>query len=344
MPGKIPSFETPMNIQRWLARRRPDWETLEKLLDRAEKQGTAALTAAEVRLLSGLYRSASADLARAQTGQAGALLLQDLQRLVGRAYALIYRGSRRQEWGRVLEFYRWGLPAAVRRSGLYLAVATLTGLAGGLVAWWLSWQDPAFLALATPEEIRVLVQQKRQLWMGAILGFEPVASSSIMTNNLSVAFTTVAGGLFAGVGSLYILFSNGILIGAIAALVAQNDLGPEFWAFVFPHGALEIPAIFLAGAAGLQIGKALVLPGRLRRVDAVRLAGGEAMQLLFGVVPMLVVAGVIEGFFSPNPGVPMALKYTVGMGLFGLLVLYLSRRSRVAGDVSGADTARPAAG
>jgi len=117
-----------------------------------------------------------------------------------------------------------------------------------------------------------------------------------------------------------------VLIGTVAVLVGQNNLAFPFWAFVFPHGSLELPAIFLAGAAGFLLARALLFPGRYRRLDAFKLYGVEAAQLLFGIVPLLVMAGVIEGFFSPNPNVPDLVKYLVGTGLFIALIFYLRRR------------------
>jgi uncharacterized membrane protein SpoIIM required for sporulation len=117
-----------------------------------------------------------------------------------------------------------------------------------------------------------------------------------------------------------------LLIGTIAALVAQNNLSIPFWAFVFPHGALELPAIFLSGGAGLLIAKALLLPGPYRRVDAFKLYGPQVAQLVYGIVPMLVIAGTIEGFISPNPNLPNGLKYLLGTLIFLGLLLYCRQR------------------
>ncbi len=113
-----------MNIQRWIAQRQPRWKELESLLGKAEHQGLKSLKANELRQLSSLYRSVSADLARARTNQVGEVVTQDLQTLTSRGYALIYQGSRRQEWQAILEFYLWGFPAAVQQAGGYIALAT----------------------------------------------------------------------------------------------------------------------------------------------------------------------------------------------------------------------------
>lgn len=315
-----------MNIQRWIARREPNWQRLDTLLRQVEKKGLKSLQASEIRELASLYRSVSADLARARTNQVGNTLVQDLQRLTSRSYSQIYQGSRRQEWQAVVEFCRWGFPSVVQETFGYIAVATAIFLLGVLVAWWFSWQDPMFMSLIVPEALIEKVRDKGELWMGSIVGIEPLASTNIMINNLSVCFRAVAGGITAGAFTVFILAFNGLLIGAIATLVGQNNLAYPFWAFVFPHGSLELPAIFFAGAAGLLIGRAILFPGKYRRVDALKFYGSKAAQLVYGIVPMLIVAGTIEGFFSPNPAVPNSLKYLAGIGLFTLLLMYCSRQ------------------
>jgi uncharacterized membrane protein SpoIIM required for sporulation len=147
-----------------------------------------------------------------------------------------------------------------------------------------------------------------------------------MVNNIKVSFSAIAGGMTAGLVTTYIMLFNGLLIGTIATLVSQNNLAIPFWAFVFPHGALELPAIFLAGGAGFLLARALLFPGPHRRQDAFKLYGMQAAQLVFGIVPMLVIAGLIEGFFSPHPSIPDGVKYIVGMGLLAALLWYLNRR------------------
>jgi uncharacterized membrane protein SpoIIM required for sporulation len=313
-----------MNIKRWIGRREPDWQRLDALLTQIEKQGLKSLRTEEIKQLASLYRSISADLARAQTHQVGETLIHDLQSLTARSYSLIYQGSRRQEWSAVIDFYRWGLPAVVQQTWVYIAIATAIFVAAGLIGWWFAWRDPAFMELVVPESLIEQVRDKRELWMGSILGSEPVASSQIMINNLSVCFRAIAGGMVLGLLTLFILFTNGLLIGTIATLVSQGNLAYPFWAFVFPHGALELPAIFLSGAAGLLIARGILFPGNLRRADALKQYGLQAVQLVYGIVPLLVIAGAIEGFFSPNPSVPDGLKYLVGSLIFAGLIAYCS--------------------
>ncbi|NEO78419.1 stage II sporulation protein M [Moorena sp. SIO4G3] len=315
-----------MNIKRWIGRREANWKQLDTLLQQVEKHRIKSLPASQIKELASLYRSVSADLARARTNQVGNTLVKDLQRLTSRGYNQIYQGSRRQDWQGLGEFCRWGFPAVVQQTWSYIAIATAVFLLGALISWWLAWQDPVFMSLVVPEQLIEQVRDRQELWMGSILGMKPLASSGIMINNLSVCFRAVAGGITCGAFTLYVMAFNGILIGAIGTLVGQNNLAYPFWAFVFPHGSLELPAIFFAGGAGLLIGRAILFPGQYRRVDALKFYGSQAAQLMFGIVPMLIIAGIIEGFFSPSPLVPSFLKYLVGIGLFSLLVIYCSSR------------------
>jgi uncharacterized membrane protein SpoIIM required for sporulation len=317
-----------MNVQRWIARREPNWKRLDELLQQAE-QGIKTLSANEIKDLASLYRSVSADLARARTHKVGNILTQDLQKLTARGYNQIYQGSQRQEWQQVKEFYRWGFPQVVQDTWSYIAIATGIFCLTAMIAWWYGWRDPTFIAITVPDNIIQMVEEEGKLWMGSIVGIEPLASSSITINNLSVCFGAIAGGITAGLLTIFSMANNGLHIGAVATLVGKNNLAYPFWAFVFPHGSLELPAIFLAGGAGLLLGKAMIFPGKYKRIDALKLNGIKAAQLTFGIVPMLIIAGTIEGFFSPSPLIPSPIKYLVGTGFFCLLILYCLRQQEV---------------
>ncbi|MDB9527050.1 stage II sporulation protein M [Oscillatoria sp. CS-180] len=322
-----------MNIQRWIARREASWRQLDDLLNRAEKQGLNSLKTTEIKTLASLYRSVSADLARARTHHVGDVLIQDLQGLTSRSYSQIYQGSRRQDWQSVLAFYQYGFPAAVRASWVYIAIATVLFVTSGLIAWWYSWQDPSFMSLVLSPGFVAEVQESEELWTVSILGREPVASSAIMVNNIGVCFKAIFGGVAyflpevpivtpPGGFTVFILVLNGLMIGSVATLVAQTDLAYDLWAFVFPHGSLELPAIFFAGGAGLLLARAILLPGNYRRIDALQVYGRQAAELVYGIVPMLVIAGIIEGFYSPSPFVPNLIKYATGSVLFLILITY----------------------
>lgn len=322
-----------MDSQRWIARRESSWQRLEGLIGQAEKQGIRSLNSAQVQQLASLYRSVSADLARAQSRQVSRTVIQDLQGLTTRSYSLIYQGSRQQEWRQFLEFYRYGFPAAVQQSWQYIALSALIFICGGAIGWWYAWQDPGFMDLVLGADFVTQVRETRELWTVSILGQEPIASSGIMINNVAVSLRAIFGGVTMfmadvpllmppGTFTIYLLSFNGIMLGCVGVLVAQVNLAYEFWAFVFPHGALELPAIFIAGGAGLLLGRSILLPGRFHRLDALKFYGLQAARLVYGIIPLLIIAGLIEGFFSPQVWIPNGLKYLVGSGLLVALVQY----------------------
>jgi uncharacterized membrane protein SpoIIM required for sporulation len=322
-----------MNVQRWMARREGSWRHLDQLLTQAEKQGLKSLSSQQVRQLASLYRSVSADLARAQSQSVGNSVVKDLQRLTARGYSQIYQGSRRQEWQALWDFCRYGFPETVQQCWGYIATATLLFVVGGLVGWWYSWQDPSFMTLVLGQGFVEEVKSSQELWTVSIMGIEPIASSGIMINNIIVSLRAVIGGITMfmpdvplitppGGFTVFLLFVNGVMIGAVGVLVAQANLAYDLWAFVFPHGSLELPAIFIAGGAGLLLAKAILLPGPYRRRDALKIYGLQASKLVFGLIPMLVIAGVIEGFFSPQTWIPNGLKYAVGASILLGFVQY----------------------
>jgi uncharacterized membrane protein SpoIIM required for sporulation len=168
--------------------------------------------------------------------------------------------------------------------------------------------------------------EKRQMWTHAVVTMKPLASSAIMTNNLSVSFTTFALGITAGLGTIWMLALNGLLFGVVNAACWQAGMSQQLLSFVAPHGVIELPAIFIAGGGGLLIAKGLLFPGTLPRRASLVLEGGRAVRLVVGIIPMLIVAGTIEGFVSPSE-LPVWVKYSVAAGMFVLLLLYVKRKT-----------------
>jgi uncharacterized membrane protein SpoIIM required for sporulation len=129
-------------------------------------------------------------------------------------------------------------------------------------------------------------------------------------------------GITGGLGTIYMMITNGVMIGVIGAATWKAGMALKLWSFVAPHGVLELPAIFIAGGAGLEIARGLLFPGLLPRKESLARAGGRAAQLLMGTIPLLVIAGVIEGFYSPS-NAPIAMKFTLAAVLFPALLSYL---------------------
>jgi uncharacterized membrane protein SpoIIM required for sporulation len=149
-----------------------------------------------------------------------------------------------------------------------------------------------------------------------------VDSSAITTNNIQVCFNSFALGVTLGIGTIYILFYNGLILGCLGGLTLIKGQSAFFWSLIVPHGVPELFAIFVCGAAGLILGYSLINPGKMSRKDALITRGKEAVQLVLGCIPILVIAGVIEGFFTPL-NIDYAYKYTFAALALVVLVLYL---------------------
>jgi uncharacterized membrane protein SpoIIM required for sporulation len=307
----------------WLEKRRPYWDELEKLLAQCGASGIRALNRRELRSLSLLYRQVAADLSILRQDQSGQIYATHLNRLLARAHNIIYIGKRESTLG-ILLFFSRNYPQIFQRNFNYVLAAFIVFLAGGVAGLLATLYNPSFqLQVLGPGMVDTIEHHK--MWTHSVVAIKPIASSAIMTNNLSVTFMTFAMGITAGVGTLYMLFFNGLLLGVVGTACWLNQMSLQLWSFVVSHGVLELPAIFIAGGAGFRIAQGILFPGLLSRKDSVQVAGAEAIQLLLGTIPMLVIAGILEAFLSPTSE-PVLLKFSVGGGLFLLLVLYLSSR------------------
>jgi uncharacterized membrane protein SpoIIM required for sporulation len=311
---------------RWKDKRKPHWTRLEELVAACGRRSIASLAHEEVRELALLYRQTAADLSTVREDPSSAALTRYLNDLLGRSHNLVYAGAARARPAGVLQFVTHGFPQTFRRTAAYTAAAFALFCAGALAGLVLSTADPGFERFLLSGRMMDTIE-RREMWTHGILAIKPYASSQIMTNNLMVALTACATGMLAGVGPFYMMLFNGLLIGVIGGACHRAGMSAELWSFVAPHGALELPAIFIAGGAGLLLAKGILFPGHLPRRDSVAEAGGDAVRLMLGVIPMLVIAGVIEGFISPT-GTAEVAKFTIGAGLFVLLVLYLAAAGR----------------
>ena len=297
------------------------------------------MTHGELRELALLYRQTAADLSAARESPANAQLAAYLNQLLGRAHNLVY-AARPARSRSLVTFYTRTFPQIFRQTWPYTAAATALFLAGALAAAAVSTADPGFQRFVLGGAMMDTIE-RREMWTHSILAVKPLASSAILTNNLSVAFTAAAMGVFAGIGTVYMMLLNGVLIGVIATACHQAGMSVQIWSFVAPHGALELPAIFIAGGSGLLLGRAVLAPGTLSRRDALAEYGGVAIRLLLGVIPLLVVAGIIEGFVSPTPIAP-AIKFATGASLLVLLTFYLTHvRSSPVPSLPGTDRRGP---
>ncbi|MFB3915385.1 MAG: stage II sporulation protein M [Terriglobales bacterium] len=305
---------------RWIDERKPYWSHLEDLLQRGSKQGLKSLTRAELQDLGLLYRQIAADLAVIREDPSSVHFTRYLNQLLARAHHIIYSGQKGSA-SSLIRFFTSGYPQIVQKNLGYCLVAMLVFLASGVIGIVLTFQDPDFqLRMLGPRMVETI--QRREMWTHSILAIKPIASSAIMTNNMSVAFVTFAAGITAGLGTLYMMVMNGLLIGVIGSACWLAGMSVKLWSFVAPHGVLELPAIFIAGGAGLRIAKGLLFPGPTSRRYSLAQAGSEGAKLIAGTVPLLIIAGVIEAFVSPT-NLPVPLKFLTAAALLVLLFAYL---------------------
>nr|WP_232345683.1 stage II sporulation protein M [Paenactinomyces guangxiensis] len=200
----------------------------------------------------------------------------------------------------------------------FFFVAGFLLFAGFLLAFLLTYFNEDYAPYFLPPEVATHVdpdQIGQQQWNHAIV------SSEIMVNNIQVAFMCFAWGILFGIGTVWSLFMNGMLIGALAALYHRADGGYPFWAFIWPHGVIELTAIFIAGAAGLSLAYRFFVPGEMTRRHSLIKEGIVTIKLMLGVIPMFMIAGVIEGYITPAPW-PHWTKYLVALITLLLLLLY----------------------
>jgi len=313
-----------MNLDTFLEQRRPSWQQLESLLDKI-RHNLRTLSARDLAELGQLYQAATADLALARRDFPNQRVTLYLNQLVGRAHAHIYRGTPLR-WHWLLYFYRQTFPQ------LYRALLPYTMLAFGLfmmpaiIAFFVVWHNPAAIYVIEGQGIAGLVHKVEQgkLWIDIAPSARSAASSTILTNNIQVTFLTFAGGITAGLLSAWIILTNGLSMGAVFGLLQAHQLSRGLAEFVVAHGFIELSVIFVAGGCGLWMGDGLLRPGLQSRRAVLLIRGQFGVRLILGCAPLLVVAGLIEGFISPS-ALPWWIKLAVGLTTGSLLYYYWLR-------------------
>ncbi|MGB9435875.1 MAG: stage II sporulation protein M [Candidatus Acidiferrum sp.] len=319
---------------RWIEKRRLHWNRLEELVNTSGHSGVSALSPTDLQELALLYRQIAADLASVREDSTSANLAHYLNQLLGRAHNIIYMG-RKTESRNIFTFYRYTYPAIFRETFSNTFVAFLIFLCAAVAGCLLSLNDPSFPRhMLNPDMIQSIEQHK--MWTDSVVTVKPVASSEILTNNLSVSILTYALGITAGIGTAWMMLLNGLMIGVVGTACWQGRMSLLLWSFVAPHGVLELPAIFIAGGAGFIIARGLLFPGALPRGESLVRAGRLSAKLFFGTIPFLLIAGFIEGFISPS-SLPMGMKFGLAAALFTLLVLYLAFSGKVQGPETEVD-------
>ena len=314
-----------MSSNRFINERKSAWQRLEDLLTLLDRMSLRRLHREEVRELGRIYRRTSSDLAIARAESRDPRLVNYLNSLVIRAHGRIYRAEALEGGQRVRKFFARDFPQTFRRTWRYTAIAFALFMVFGVASFLGTWRDAEFSELAGVSAAwRAQNTDARVRWWESLNEANQVGGAAIMTNNIQVMFLAFAFGALLGLGTLYIMAANGASIGAVLALTYRAGFGHELVAFMAGHGVIELTCIFIAGGAGLLVGGAMLMPDDLSRFDSLRLRGRESVQLIVGCIPLLVLAGIIEGFISPAPVSP-AIKFSVaiatGLALYAFLIL-----------------------
>jgi len=295
-----------------------EWTELETNLDDITdpRSGSAAgRTPPSGARVAALYRRACDHLALARARSYPAYMIDRLERMTARAHQAIYY---RPEFGltRLGHFVTYQFPLAVRAHAGYVAAAAATFFLPAIVIGLLVYWRPELILSVVSSETASSFEDMYSSTAESI-GRTRTASTDWMMfgyyirNNVSVSFQCFAGGLFAGVGSLFFLAYNGAFAGALAGYLTARGLSPTFYSFISTHSAFELTAIVLSGAAGLRIGHALLAPRRFTRIQSLVRAAQDAVVLLYGVTAMLLVAAAVEAFWSSARWLPASAKYGV---------------------------------
>jgi uncharacterized membrane protein SpoIIM required for sporulation/uncharacterized RDD family membrane protein YckC len=338
---------TTVTGERFLAHKRDAWEAFRAAAQQLEQGGLARLPAALIPGFAARYREVAADLARARTYGIDPHVVAYLERLVGAGHNVLYqeRATRRAPFA--LHLLK-DFPAAVVTSWRFVLAAFLLFMVPAVVGFVMLRERPQ---LAEEIVSPVMVSRAEQAaerqaegvgYARAEGGERPVIAAAIISNNIRVCIVAFAGGMLAGLLTVWALVFNGLAIGTGFGVFANYHAAAYLATFVAAHGVLELTAIFISGGAGLRLAHALIAPGDRTRPDALVVDGRIAMRMVGAVVFLLAIAGAIEGLLSTSDA-PAALKFAVGGASAVLLILYLLNGYRYLKetDASATPTARP---
>jgi uncharacterized membrane protein SpoIIM required for sporulation len=329
------------NLDEFVSDRSPTWIELEQLLAHAGNR-PSRLGADGIRRLGACYRASAADLAHARRRFPGDAIVGRLEQLVQRGRQGVYNApsSRLSVW----EFFATGYWRRVRERKVILAISFLALVIPSLLGGYWAWRDPGPASGLVPTQYQSVTEPRTPgQSLGKSVDEESALAAQIFTNNIGVTFYAFAGGLLLGLGSLYVLLFNGLLLGVVAGLAIGAGNGQVFFELVSAHGVLELSCIIVSGAAGLRLGWAIIDPGNRTRGEALRQEARAAIELVLGTAPWLVLAGLVEGFLTPaGAGLTTALAVGLSLGaVYWGLVLWRGAPSDSLADPRASVTVAP---
>jgi uncharacterized membrane protein SpoIIM required for sporulation len=324
---------TPLQFEQ---RYQPEWDELQGLLTSLRqprpwwKKGSAQPISGE--RIAALYRRACEQLALARARAYPAYLTERLEQLTADAHQLIYQQA---EFGltRLKRLVATDFPCAVRAHATYVWIALAVFAIPTLVLGYLVYFRPE-LILTVVDGAQAMEYEHMYSGAAESIGRTRDAQGDwtmfgfYIRNNIGIAFQCFAGGLFAGLGSLFYLAYNGAFSGAIGGYLTERGLGTTFYSFIVTHSAFELTAIILSGAAGLRLGHSLLMPGRRTRGQALVVAAKDSTVIIYGVFAFLLVAAAIEGFWSSATWIPYPMKYGVAALCWTGVIAYLTLQGR----------------
>lgn len=315
-----------MDVDRFISMHKPAWDRL-AYLSKQGRNGGRRLEPEDLDELVHLYQRVSGHLAHSRVTYRDPALVSRLTTIVADANASIY-GTRASATSAVRRFVFESFPGAVWRIRRFvLASAMLTLLPGILVGGWIANSDAA-LDAAGPEAVRAAYVEEE---FADYYSSEPAAqfATGVTFNNIRVAITAFALGIFACVGTAAILVFNGANVGVAGGLFAAVGEHARFWGLILPHGLLEITAVIVAGGAGLRLGWSMIDPGDQTRVAALTDEGRRSVLVVLGLIGAFIVAGLIEGFITGSP-LPTSVRIAVGVSVEAAFLAYIYRFGRSA--------------
>jgi len=296
------------------------WSAMEAMLEAGRKESN-------LKYFPETYQAISHHLALAKHRRYSTSLVQRLNHLVVEGHKRFYGDAPRLQ-SNFFRFIAFGFPQVVRRNHRFVNIAMGAFFLPGFLFLALCWtQSDLIYSLMGYDQVAEFESMYDP--SNGELGRERQSDTDLMMfsfyiyNNIGISFQTFASGVFFGIGSLFYLIYNGIFIGAAAGHMARIGYESTFFPFVVGHGAFELTAIGLAGAAGLKLGWALIAPGNYSRMASLRVAAEDAVRIIYGSTLMLLIAAFIEAFWSSSSTVPVNIKYAVGFSFWILVIWYL---------------------